>query len=72
MIENNLYDRLAPGRPKSEYTDEILQLRKRGFSYGQIALKFAVPRSTVSTICQREWSCVICDPMPCKGKHNII
>lgn len=69
MIES-VYERLAPGRPKSQFTEEILNLRKKGFTYGQISLKTAVPRSTVSTICQRDDHCPLCDPFPCLGKHD--
>lgn len=66
----DFYERLAPGRPKSPHTEEILQLRKNGLTYGQIALKTHVPRSTIFTICQRDNVCILCTPFPCRGKHD--
>ena len=66
----DLYERLAPGRPRTARTDEILQLRAKGFTYGQISLKTLIPRSTISTICTRDNSCHLCNPFPCVGKHD--
>jgi hypothetical protein len=69
MIEST-FARLAPGRPRHADTTEILQLRKEGWTYGRIQEWLGVPRSTISTICQREFGCVICDPIPCNGNHS--
>jgi hypothetical protein len=63
-------ERLAPGRPRSPDTMEILELRKKGWTYGQINSYLGVPRSTISTICQRDHECVICSPFPCIGRHK--
>lgn len=65
-----MYERLAPGRPRSEDTAEILQMRREGKTYGEIKDWLGVPRSTISTICQRDNNCVICNPFPCTGSHK--
>ena len=66
----NVFERLAPGRPRSTDTTEILQLRKFGWTYGKIHEWTGAPRSTISTICQRDHNCIICSPFPCTGKHK--
>lgn len=53
-MNNTLYDRLKPGRPRCEEYEEIIRMRKDGHTYDAISYLLEVPRTTIASICQKE------------------
>ena len=48
----SVFDRLKPGRPRIEEYEDILSMRREGYTYDAISILLNIPRTTIASICQ--------------------
>jgi len=52
FVKDTIKGKQAPGRPRIELYNKVLQMRQEGFIYDSISIMLNIHRQTIASICQ--------------------